>query len=108
MPESSSIQFEVFGKVQGVFFRKHAVDKARELELRGWVANSSRGTVVGEAAASGGKSGGGDGASALEAFEAWLRQGSPASSVERIEVTKRREGGPIDLPWPFERRPNAP
>ena len=96
------IHFEVFGKVQGVFFRKHTVEKARELGVRGWCANSQRGTVVGEA--------GSDTDATADAFVAWLKQGSPASSVERVEVVKRREkGGLIDsLPWPFERRPNVP
>lgn len=35
-------------QVQGVYFRKHTVDKAKALRLVGWVANSVRGTVVGE------------------------------------------------------------
>eukprot|EP00960_Hanusia_phi_P072879 767894-Hanusia_phi.AAC.7 len=61
----SSFSFEVFGKVQGVFFRylfassapspqlrarKHTQKKAVELQLTGWVANTDRGTVVGEVA----------------------------------------------------------
>jgi acylphosphatase len=41
--------FEVSGKVQGVFFRKHAAEQAARLGLTGWVQNTQRGTVVGEA-----------------------------------------------------------
>jgi len=40
--------FEVFGKVQGVFFRKHTQRRAQELGLAGWVANTAAKTVVGE------------------------------------------------------------
>ena len=35
----SSVSFEVFGKVQGVFFRKCTLAKALELDLKGWVQN---------------------------------------------------------------------
>lgn len=42
-----NLSFEVFGKVQGVFFRKHTQAKAMYLKLVGWVENTSRGTVVG-------------------------------------------------------------
>ena len=32
--------YEVFGRVQGVFFRKFTNDKAKNLGLRGWVKNT--------------------------------------------------------------------
>ena len=35
-----AVQFEVFGRVQGVFFRKFTNEKALSLELRGWVKNT--------------------------------------------------------------------
>jgi len=41
-------KFEVSGRVQGVFFRKSTKQKADELGIRGWVRNTSRGTVEGE------------------------------------------------------------
>jgi acylphosphatase len=41
-------KFEVYGKVQGVFFRKSTKQKADELGIWGWVRNTSRGTVEGE------------------------------------------------------------
>lgn len=40
------------GKVQGVFFRKHAHAAASQLKLLGWVANTKQQTVVGEAVGS--------------------------------------------------------
>ena len=39
---------QVYGKVQGVYFRQHTMEEGRRLALRGWVANTVRGTVVGE------------------------------------------------------------
>ena len=41
-------KFEVYGKVQGVFFRKSTKQKADELGIWGWVRNTARGTVEGE------------------------------------------------------------
>ncbi|KAM3180679.1 hypothetical protein ACTXT7_015827 [Hymenolepis weldensis] len=43
------IHFEVFGLVQGVFFRKSTQSQAREYNLVGWVRNNRSGTVEGEA-----------------------------------------------------------
>ena len=35
-----ALEYEVFGRVQGVFFRKFTNEKARSLGLRGWVKNT--------------------------------------------------------------------
>ena len=43
------IKYEVFGKVQGVFFRKYTKKEADKLGLSGWVMNTDNGTVVGVA-----------------------------------------------------------
>lgn len=43
-----TMEFEVFGRVQGVFFRKYTKAKAEELGLTGWCRNTPRGTVQGE------------------------------------------------------------
>ena len=39
------LEVTVVGRVQGVGFRMFVLDLARGLELRGWVANESGGTV---------------------------------------------------------------
>ena len=39
------VHLTIIGGVQGVFFRAHTEEKARELGLTGWVANESDGTV---------------------------------------------------------------
>jgi len=43
------IRFEVFGRVQGVFFRRDTARTAESLGIRGWVKNTEQGTVVGVA-----------------------------------------------------------
>mgnify|MGYP002885292928 FL=1 len=43
------LQYEIHGKVQGVFFRKSTAAEATRLGLTGWVQNTPNGTVVGEA-----------------------------------------------------------
>ena len=40
-------KYEIFGKVQGVFFRKYTEKKANELNVLGWIRNTYRGTVEG-------------------------------------------------------------
>lgn len=39
------VNLTISGKVQGVFFRAHAQEKAIELGITGWVANQGDGTV---------------------------------------------------------------
>jgi acylphosphatase len=67
----------VSGRVQGVFYRKSAQQRARELGVTGHARNRVDGSVevlaVGEAAA-------------IEAFVAWLWQGSSISLVTAVEV----------------------
>nr|XP_021207931.2 acylphosphatase-2 isoform X1 [Bombyx mori]XP_037875156.1 acylphosphatase-2 isoform X1 [Bombyx mori]XP_037875157.1 acylphosphatase-2 isoform X1 [Bombyx mori] len=42
-----ALDFEVFGRVQGVFFRKYTKEQADKLGLRGWCKNTAQGTVLG-------------------------------------------------------------
>jgi len=71
------LKYEVFGKVQGVYFRQYTIEKAQELKLNGWVRNTSRGTVEGEAEGP---------RENITKMKHWLRNvGSPASKV--IETT---------------------
>ena len=42
------VEFEVFGKVQEVLFRKYTQSKANSLGVRGWIRNTERRTVRGE------------------------------------------------------------
>ncbi|MFW2372148.1 MAG: acylphosphatase [Gammaproteobacteria bacterium] len=67
----------VKGRVQGVFYRTSAQDQANRLGLSGWVKNLDDGRV--EAIACGAEQ-------QLAKFEAWLKQGSPMSRVDTVEV----------------------
>ncbi|XP_063727740.1 acylphosphatase-1-like [Symsagittifera roscoffensis] len=71
------LHFEVFGKVQGVFFRKHTQAEAQKLHLVGWVKNTTHKTVVGIAE--------GDKPHISE-FQHWLKtKGSPKSTIRKAE-----------------------
>lgn len=71
----ASVDFEVFGKVQGVFFRKHTQRRASELGLKGWVMNTAQGTVVGQMQGP---------PMAIEDMKIWLQKiGSPKSKIEK-------------------------
>lgn len=72
-----SIHFEVRGRVQGVGFRWFVVDKAKELELAGWVRNKSDGNV--EIAAAGQRA-------ALAKFESAVKAGPRGARVEEIRT----------------------
>lgn len=67
----------VHGRVQGVFFRASARERALELDLTGWVANRADGRV--EALACGPPE-------ALDSFQDWLWQGPTAARVTRVEI----------------------
>ncbi len=67
----------ISGKVQGVFFRAFAKEKADELGVMGFVRNQPDGCVYLEAE--------GEKAS-LQELETWCRRGSPRAHVESIEV----------------------
>ncbi|NQV12801.1 MAG: acylphosphatase [Parcubacteria group bacterium] len=46
---NKGVNLKIKGKVQGVFFRVSAQEKAQELDLMGWIKNKTDGTVVIEA-----------------------------------------------------------
>lgn len=68
-------EFEVFGRVQGVFFRKFTHKQAKTLGLRGWCRNTKEGTVAGELEGP---------RMQVMAMQQWLRVcGSPQSHIDR-------------------------
>jgi len=78
----AAFTYEVHGKVQGVFFRKHTQKVAQELKIVGWVMNTPHGSVVGEAEGPQAK---------LCLFETWLTNtGSPKSRIDRVDIHNRR------------------
>ncbi len=70
-----AVRFLVSGKVQGVFFRASTRERALDLGLSGRATNLPDGRV--EVIADGDPA-------ALDALEAWLRQGPPAARVDAV------------------------
>lgn len=67
----------ISGRVQGVFFRSSAEDKALELGVKGWVRNLRDGRV--EAIFEGEKE-------KVEEMLKWCRKGPPYARVANVEV----------------------
>lgn len=67
----------VQGRVQGVYYRASARDRARQLNLKGWVRNCLDGSV--ELTAEGDRR-------ELEQLIAWCRKGPPAAVVTHVEI----------------------
>ena len=70
-----SYRFVVYGRVQGVYYRKSVAQRLRELGLQGYVRNLPDGTVEVVLRAT---------EDELEAIEKALYEGSPLSEVERV------------------------
>ncbi|XP_037899537.1 acylphosphatase-2-like [Glossina fuscipes] len=74
--------FEVYGKVQRVFFRKYTASKAKELGLHGWCKNTSEGTVKGQMEGT---------QQELHEMKYWLlNKGSPKSRIDGVNFSDMR------------------
>jgi acylphosphatase len=69
----------ISGKVQGVWYRKSAVEQAIRLQLAGFAMNMPDGTVRIEAEGP---------REPLDRFVEWCRTGPPRAVVAHIEVTE--------------------
>ncbi len=76
------VEIQVFGRVQGVFFRDRTTKKARELNLTGWVKNESDGLV--RIVAEGEEKN-------LKKLIKWSKRGPLFAKVDKIDV-KWEEG----------------
>ena len=72
-----TVQLKITGTVQGVFFRQSTVEKARELDIAGWVRNCEDGSVELEAE--------GD-ENLLKVFVQWCHRGPRNAVVKEVEV----------------------
>ena len=70
------LKAKVYGKVQGVWFRKYTLDYANRFGIVGTVNNLRDGTVLVHA---GGKN--------LEEFKKYLNSGPPNSNVNKIDFS---------------------
>ncbi|MBA3857540.1 MAG: acylphosphatase [Cyanobacteria bacterium PR.3.49] len=70
-------RLRIHGKVQGVFFRQSAREKARELGLSGWVKNMPDGTV--EALAAGPEN-------VVNELINWCGHGPAYARVDKVDV----------------------
>ncbi|XP_005986615.1 acylphosphatase-1 [Latimeria chalumnae] len=78
-----TVDYEVFGRVQGVFFRKHTQAQGKKLGLVGWVQNTEQGTVVGQLQGP---------ASRVQTMQEWLqKEGSPRSKITRAEFKNEKK-----------------
>ncbi len=75
----STFHIIVSGKVQGVFFRVNARNKASELGLTGWVKNTPEGKV--EIVATGNDQ-------SLFHFTEWCKRGPEKAEVADVAITK--------------------
>ncbi len=66
----------IYGKVQGVYYRKSTQSQAVKLGLSGWVKNLPDGSVQAEIQGS---------EEVLEVMKKWCKQGPPMCSVTSIE-----------------------
>ena len=72
------LKAKVYGKVQGVWFRKYALDSARNIGVVGMVKNLADGTVLVNVS---GKD------ENLRKFKELLENGSPNSIVDKIDYS---------------------
>ncbi|XP_072284255.1 acylphosphatase-1 [Pyxicephalus adspersus] len=78
-----SLDYEVFGKVQGVFFRKYTQAEGTRLGLVGWVQNTEAGTVRGQLQGP---------LSRVREMQEWLRnKGSPKSKITGAKFHNQRD-----------------
>lgn len=80
--ELISVDYEIFGRVQGVFFRKYTQTEGRKLGLVGWVQNTRGGTVRGQLQGPRSK---------VKEMQDWLRStGSPKSHIAKAEFKNEK------------------
>ena len=83
MSEHRRVRLQIYGRVQGVFYRASTRKTARRLGVAGWVRNRSDGSV--EAVATGP-------AEAVDELVDWAHEGPRMARVDRVEVTDEESG----------------
>ncbi|XP_065115360.1 acylphosphatase-2 isoform X2 [Paramisgurnus dabryanus] len=84
-----SVDFEIFGNVQGVCFRMYTEDEGRKLGVTGWVKNTRQGTVIGQVQGPPEK---------VKEMKYWLSKvGSPSSRIHRAEFSNERDISKLEI-----------
>lgn len=73
------VKIQIFGDVQGVFFRHYAKKKANTLGLNGWCRNDPDGTVSIVVEGEDEK---------ITEFINWCNEGSPMARVDKVEAER--------------------
>lgn len=74
------VRLEIYGRVQGVFYRASTREKAQELGLCGWVRNRRDGSV--EAVAEGPDE-------MVDELVQWAHTGPTQARVDRVEIAEQ-------------------
>ncbi|NWX17448.1 ACYP2 protein, partial [Aegotheles bennettii] len=86
-----SVDYEVFGRVQGKagLGAAYTEEEARKLGVVGWVKNTSQGTVTGQVQGPEDK---------VNAMKSWLSKvGSPSSRIDRTNFSNEKEIPKLDF-----------
>jgi len=81
-------RIQIKGKVQGVFFRKSAQEKAQQLGITGWVQNEPDESVLTEIEGT---------APAIARMEQWLHQGPERARVDGAIIVEGEVKGYKDF-----------
>lgn len=73
------LKINIFGKVQGVWFRVHTKEQADKLSLSGFVQNKTDGSVYIEVS---GKE------ENIKKFLKWVNKGPELSNVEQVDINQ--------------------
>ena len=83
----SMVHVLISGRVQGVWFRASTKDKAEQLNIRGWVRNTTDGKV--EAVFEGDEEN-------INDMIKWCHQGPPLAEVDNVVVKKQVSSDDFD------------
>ncbi|XP_066518377.1 acylphosphatase-2-like [Hoplias malabaricus] len=84
-----SVDFEIYGHVQGVCFRMYTEREGLSLGLVGWVKNTNRGTVVGQVQGP---------QQQVNEMKVWLsKEGSPSSRITRAVFKNEKDIPKLEL-----------
>ncbi|XP_072525979.1 acylphosphatase-2-like [Salminus brasiliensis] len=84
-----SVDFEIYGHVQGVCFRMYTEREGLSLGLVGWVKNTNRGTVMGQVQGP---------RQQVNEMKVWLsKEGSPSSRITRAVFKNEKDIPKVEL-----------